>query len=424
MTSLAERLRRLDRSPAAERPAVSPELRLRLDRVLGAPRPAVPPPPAASRTGDSRLVDRVVPGRRAATPAGPVYVADWLAPAGQNHGRFAVARLARVPSPVRALFPDLLAGVDDPGDLAFLDTETTGLAGGTGTVAFLVGVGRWRAGRDGFEVVQLFLEDLDREAALLDELARLLGGVRCLVTYNGARYDLPLLQTRCALHRRPWPLEAVPHLDLLPPARALWRHGHPDCRLVTLEAGVLGFQRTGDVPGAEIPAVYRSFLARGADERIGRVFHHNRLDLLSLAGLLWAAGDAARGTDPRAAVGAGLLHARAGRADAAVAALEQGLRAPLPRARRLRALRELAAAYKAGAAWGRAVAAWDELHRLDPADPRPVEEAAKALEHRLGDPAGALARVTRALEDAPLSPRDRERLERRRRRLAGKGGRG
>jgi uncharacterized protein YprB with RNaseH-like and TPR domain len=318
----------------------------------------------------------------------------------------------------RDLFPEHLAGVEHLHQIAFLDTETTGLAGGAGTIPFLVGVGRWHPDHtQGFRIVQLFLEELHREAALLQLLSHELDGVRCLVTYNGAAYDLPLLQNRHVLCREPWPLSGVAHLDLLPPARTLWAARHPDCRLGTLEASLLGFERHGDVPGAEIPPLYRAFLSGGATQRLADVFQHNRDDILSLAGLLAAAGDAGREPSGATALGVGLLHSRRGRDEPARPALESALRADLSHRQRYRALKELSVAHKRAGRWAEALGLWCEMRSLDPGDPYPVVEAAKALEHHLGDPGAALTVVAEALIAGLWIPRDREELEHRQRRL-------
>ena len=404
MSRLADRLRRIGRTGSAPRT----KLRERLHRAW--------PPPA--RSGRRTPLERLVAGERVDTPAGPVLRVERTVPAGRNHGRLPVARLAELPLPaLREIFPEELGPVADAREIAFLDTETTGLAGGAGTVAFLVGVGRWDPGAGGFRVVQLFLEDLDREAALLHALARELHGTRCLVTFNGRGFDVPLLETRHVLARAPWPLAGVPHLDILPPCRTLWRSSHPDCRLATLEAGVLGFRRRGDVPGSQIPTAYLRHL-RGEDAgAVPAVFLHNRLDIVSLAGLLWAAGEASKSPRGSTACGVGLLHARRRRHDRAREALESGLAGRLGRAERLRALRELGAVLKAQGMWARALEVWAEMRRLDPGALLPVEEAAKALEHRLGDPAGALGIVEGALSHPWWPPRDREALEHRRARL-------
>ncbi len=412
MTDLKGRLARLGPSGQGQPPAEpAAALRARLDRLLGPGRVvAAVDLPAPAR---APLATRVA-GHRVDTPAGSTFVAAWTAPADHRHGRLPAAELGDLPWPGgHALFPEALAAVDAPEQVAFLDTETTGLAGGAGTVPFLVGVGRWHPERAGFRVVQLFLEDLDREAALLEALADELRGVRCVVTYNGRGFDLPLLENRHVLTRRPWPLASASHLDLLPPARTLWRHGHADCRLSTLEASVLGYRRVGDVPGAEIPAVYADYLRRGATERLAAVFRHNRDDLLSLAGLLWAAAQPGQ----REALGVGLLHARGGRNRQAVGFLERGLGERLPREARTRALKALVLARKRAGQWDEALAACADLRRLAPGDPLGVVAAAVILEHRVGRRAEALALVEAALAAGPWPPGDRAALERRLRRL-------
>jgi uncharacterized protein YprB with RNaseH-like and TPR domain len=421
--SVGERLRRLDRRPeqaGPEGPPRSgrlPELRERLDRLLGAG--AVISGAEVEARGPARArrpVEGIVEGRRVETASGTTFLCETLFPADHTHGRLPVSELGTLPAGAARLFPEDLGHVGRAEEIAFLDTETTGLAGGAGTVAFLVGVARWSP--VGFRVTQLFLEDLDREGALLDALAEILAGVECLVTYNGRPYDVPILENRHILNARTWPLAGGRHLDLLPASRTLWRAGHTDCRLTTLERGVLGHVRRGDIPGAEIPAVYTGYLRRGADHRLGVVFEHNRLDLLSLAGLLWAAARAAEGHGEKTGAGVGILHARRGRREEARCALEACLEEELPRDVRARALRELSLAHKAAGRWEPALELWAELRSLCPAgDPFPHEEAAKALEHRLADPAGALVVVEEALRRGPWAPADREAFERRRRRL-------
>lgn len=420
--NLTDRLRRLDRGgvpeSAPEKSGRATELRQRLDRLLGAG--AVVTAVEVERSPTRRLrrpVGEVVEGRHAVTPSGETFLSETLAPASQVHGRLPVQELEALPGGARRLFPETLSDVERPEEIAFVDTETTGLAGGAGTVPFLIGVARW--GGEGFGTTQIFLEDLDREAAQLDAFAAALAGVRCVVTYNGGAYDVPLLENRHVLNRMPCALASCVHLDLLPAARTLWRPRHPDCRLVTLERGVLGYERRGDIPGAQIPAVYTSYLRRGADRELAAVFEHNRLDLLSLAGLLWAAGRAADGhREEGSSAAVGLIHARRGRREEARRALEAGLEDELPHPTRLRALRELALTHRAAGRSREALATLSELRALAPrGDPFPYEEAAKTLEHRLGDLDAALALTEEALSRGPWAARDREALEHRRRRL-------
>ncbi len=170
-----------------------------------------------------------------------------------------------------------------PADVLFLDTETTGLAGGTGTHAFLVGVGYFVRGE--FILRQFFMRSPGEETALLEELRDLLDRFRLLVTFNGKSFDWPLLDTRFLLHG--YRLEfGFDHLDLLHPARRIWKHRLASCSLTSLEQGVFGVWRQGDVPGYLIPQLYFDYLRDGDARRLSPVFSHNREDIVTLARLL------------------------------------------------------------------------------------------------------------------------------------------
>src|SRR5881397_1854418 len=190
-----------------------------------------------------RRIETGRPPRLAVPPADQVLGGELVeAVAGPLDLLSAVARAA---APAR-----------DPRGLLFLDTEATGLAGGTGTYAFLVGVGHLDGDR--FIVEQYFMRDFDEEPALLAALVPLLEQAAGVVTFNGSAFDLPLLETRFVLARRRWP-PRLPHLDLLRPARRVFAPRCADCRLTTLEREVLGLEREDDVSGALIPALYFDF---------------------------------------------------------------------------------------------------------------------------------------------------------------------
>jgi len=215
---------------------------------------------------------------------------------------------ACAPSPraVRLLAPDAPEEAAEPSQWLFLDTETTGLAGGTGTYAFLVGVAWWDAG--GLAVEQFFMRDHTEEHSLLLELARRLAERRTLVTFNGKSFDWPLLETRYAMTRAITPRAPTAHLDLLHPARQLWRLRLGSVRLPELERHVLappdtsgssglarhgglalrsglGWNRGRDIPAELIPQVYFDFLRGGPPEPLVGVFRHNQMDLRGLAAL-------------------------------------------------------------------------------------------------------------------------------------------
>ncbi|HEU4693985.1 MAG TPA: ribonuclease H-like domain-containing protein, partial [Vicinamibacterales bacterium] len=209
----------------------------------------------------------------------------------------------------------LLAGVPCGGNLLFVDLETTGLAGGAGSYAFLVGCGWFERGR--FHIRQFLLSSFASERALLEAVSELAGTVDAVVTYNGKSFDLPLIETRYALNRVPTPFDGMPHVDMLHHARRLW-HGDDDRhRLSSLESSLLGHEREGDVPGFEIPSRYFHFVRTGDARPLGAVFEHNRRDLLSLALLMSRAAQlldegVTAATTAREALGIGRLYERSG----------------------------------------------------------------------------------------------------------------
>ncbi len=179
--------------------------------------------------------------------------------------------------------PEVMRGV------RLLDCETTGLAGGAGTLAFLIGVARFED--DGALIVdQLLMPSPADEPELLDRLAARLAGGTLLVTFNGRSFDGPLLRTRHVMARRPpGALASLPHLDLLPLARRLWRGRGENCRQLTLERTVLGVHREDDVPGAMAPAAYAALLQTGDATAVEGIVRHNRDDVVGMTALLAAA---------------------------------------------------------------------------------------------------------------------------------------
>jgi uncharacterized protein YprB with RNaseH-like and TPR domain len=181
------------------------------------------------------------------------------------------ATLAQDPALARLRFSDLL----------FIDTETTGLSGGTGTLVFLVGIGYFEG--ECFVVKQYFLRSPADELALLIALEADAARRRGLVSFNGRSFDIPLLETRYILNRQRPPFTGAPHLDLLPAARRLWRDSLDSCSLGSLEGSVLGVRRDqADVPGGLIPIIYRDYLRSGNAIEMPRIFYHNQIDVLSM----------------------------------------------------------------------------------------------------------------------------------------------
>jgi uncharacterized protein YprB with RNaseH-like and TPR domain len=168
--------------------------------------------------------------------------------------------------------------------LLHFDTETTGLAGGTGTRAFMIGAADWIDGR--FRIRQLTITSMAAETAMLRTFAGWLSDDTVLVSYNGKCYDAPLLATRYRLARLANPMHGLAHLDLLHPVRLRWKGIWENCRLATAERQLIGVVREDDLPGAEAPAAWLTYLKGGSAANLRRVAHHNAQDLKSLAGVL------------------------------------------------------------------------------------------------------------------------------------------
>jgi uncharacterized protein len=260
--------------------------------------------------------------------------------------------------------PEGPASIRDPGQWLFLDTETTGLAGGTGTYAFLVGVGWWEAGR--FVVEQYFMRDHGEEPSLLAGLLDRMRERRVLVTFNGKSFDWPLLQTRYRMTRAGTVAEPEAHLDLLHPARRLWRLSLGSVALTQLETHVLGFDRGGDIPSETIPQRYFDFIRGAPPEAISEVFHHNRMDLCGLAFLALRilrilADPENSGCCPTELFGISRLLGQRGRDESAERMYRKAVEGGLPEAALRIAQRELALLARRRRDYGYSNAQWEKL---------------------------------------------------------------
>ena len=238
------------------------------------------PPKPKSRYG----IDSVVTGAFRPTALGDVFVAEQAYTIDYRHGLSSLN--CSFPISVISQWSGDARICDLPlSEFAFLDTETSGLSGGTGTYAFLVGVARFVDGQ--FLLQQFFMRDPAEESALLEGLANFLAPCKALVTFNGKAFDAPLLTTRYSMHRIPIPYRDFSHLDLLPLARRLWRDRLPSRALKYLEENILGLTRsTDEVPGYEIPWLYFDYLRTGDARPLGGVFYHNAMDVVAMAALL------------------------------------------------------------------------------------------------------------------------------------------
>lgn len=292
-------------------------------------------------------------------------------------------------------------------DFVFLDTETTGLSGGTGTYAFLIGVGRYRAG--GFHLAQYFMRDPTEEPAQLYALEEFIGSSEALVTYNGKAFDIPLLTTRYITHGWQSPFSNHIHLDLLHIARRLWRDRLPSRTLGNIEFRILGASRTEqDVPGWMIPQMYFDYLRSGDASPLRSVFYHNAMDILSLAALfsfLSEMLDDSTDTTRYHAIdliALGKLFEDLGDLDRAVELYMAGLDLELPESAFLEAVTHLAFIHKKQDNAEQALPLWKIA-----ASHRHIEshiELAKLFEHRLRDYREALYWTQTAIELVQSSP--------------------
>ncbi|HEY4721984.1 MAG TPA: ribonuclease H-like domain-containing protein, partial [Anaerolineae bacterium] len=262
---------------------MSTDIRDRL-RKLGVHKGAAHVTPKPKRTLHAGL-EALIDGEVIETDYGPIFVHTERYAPDHAHGRYALgAALSQSPS----IAAQLAALDNDEIDLrraAFIDTETTGLAGGTGTLAFLIGVGAFDPD-NAFTVRQYFLRSPAEEPAALLHLADWLDQFDAVVSFNGRGFDLPLLQTRFTLQRLRPRILTAPHLDLLTPARRVWRNRLESCRLSSLEDHILDVHRDqADVPGFLIPQLYFDYLRTGDAGEMPRVLYHNTYDILSMVTL-------------------------------------------------------------------------------------------------------------------------------------------
>ncbi|MSV34064.1 MAG: hypothetical protein EXQ47_00490 [Bryobacterales bacterium] len=395
-------------------------LRQRLAKVMESSQGPRETPVFQGVSANSFPAREALPGQEIETGLGKHYETETFYARHRRHGSAAIGSLAELPHDLlETISGGAIRGVP-PAEWAFLDTETTGLAGGTGTCAFLVGVGRITP--EGFRVRQFFMRDYGEEASMLSALASHLEPCRVLITYNGRTFDQPLLETRYRLNRARPPFTRMEHLDLLFGSRRLWKLRYESCRLIQLEQQVLGFERQGDVAGAMIPSIYFDYVRTGEMARLLPVFQHNVLDIVTLACLTgivpYAFKDPATAPLRHGSEMAGIARwlRDAGELEQACSLFRRAVDAGLPDAILFRTLWDIAALERKLARDPAALAVWNDLAGCrNPFRIRALEELAKHHEHRTKDRALALDLTRRALSLEP-SAALRKREERLRKR--------
>ncbi len=328
---LTSRLRSVVRPNPAAQPATG-----------APPRPELTYEPDDGRRYEAQVdLDRVADvlgGRLLTTTFGRCLAIDRRYESDRWHGDVQIGDCELVDfESLRLLDAGIAPDRDNPAPrTVFIDLETTGLSGGAGTVAFLVGCAYFDAGA--LQVRQFLLSSFTAERALLSAAAELFEAADLIVTYNGKTFDVPMMETRWAFHRMPAPLDEVPHFDMLHPARRLWRSRSTltddgGCRLTTLERMLLNLRREGDVDGFEIPGRFFQFLRTGDARPLEPVLEHNRLDLVSLAAVTSRALRLAGGGEPACrdgieALAVGRVLERGGALDRAEACYRRATEAP------------------------------------------------------------------------------------------------
>ena len=228
-------------------------------------------------------IESLLEGQLKETPYGETFVVETHYGHSHQHGSEQLAFTAPVEMVAAWARDERIASTQSEA-FAFLDTETTGLAAGSGTYAFLVGVGRFE--NDGFHLAQFFLRDPIEEPALLAALEEFLAPAKSMVTFNGKAFDIPILEARYITNAAPSPLNELAHIDMLHLARRIWKNRLPSRTLVYLEQHILRETRSeDDVPGWMIPGLYLDYIRSGDARPLKGVFYHNAMDILSMAAL-------------------------------------------------------------------------------------------------------------------------------------------
>ena len=384
--SLKDRLTRLTGDPPGssgdQRENGISELRMKLERALHRRERMIQAPVLTPKRAVTPL-EHVVRGEEVRTPQGSFFLSRSVIAGDHLHGHSRICDAACANANAVAF----LAGLQMTQNLClsgglFLDSETTGLSGGTGTFPFLIGLGWFE--QDAFVTCQLFARDFSEEAAMLRYLGELASGKRFLVTFNGKAYDVNLLVARFILNRCQDTLSAMLHIDLLHPSRRLLAHRMENARLSTIEKEILGVERDGDLPGPEIPQRYFDWLRVRDGRLMEDVFAHNKFDIISMASLAKYLSDLSEDQKEHTHDGdllklARLMHER-GEIEKAKSILQ-----PLLSSHRADvatdARQTLSMIHKRSRRWDAAVEIWQELLASDPYNFFAAEELAKFYEH-------------------------------------------
>jgi len=354
-----------------------------------------------------KRLEELIPGDYVNTHFGDIYRARATYPLDYVHGASVIGEYFQVHAD-RLM---TLGKVEYAGDILlrdalFFDTEASGLSGGTGTYAFMIGLGYFQGDR--FVVDQLFVDSYAREEGMLDLLRAYLKEASLLVSFNGKSFDVNLMETRYAMHGQSSPFDVVPHLDLLHPSRNLWDLTLENCKLQTLECEILEFTRDNDTPGEEVPGIYFDFIRTGDPTEIAGVFEHNKLDIVSLVGvttMLEQNFHEVRSIPKENGLtmfSRGRIYERQSKPDQALECYKKALDGPVSKNRRLSILSRMALLEKRRGNWEGAIHLWEkQIGDMVIFTLEPYEELAKYYEHQVRDYGKAADIVNAALDQVP-----------------------
>ena len=370
-------------------------------------------------------LESLIAGEEMETPQGKFFCSRNNIHASDFHGHARIGDLALVSMEAAAFLSSADVKALSIEDGLFIDTETTGLSGGTGTFPFLIGLG-WFENRS-FVTCQLFSRDFSEEPAMLDYLKKIASDRQFLVSFNGKAYDLNLLTTRYILNRFQDVFSGMPHIDLLHPSRRIYSQRLENSKLATLEANVLGVKRENDIPGQEIPQRYFDWLRRRDGQLIEDIFRHNRIDIVSMASLLKHLTDVVEGGPDTAyahhadLLSVAKLHYDRGDLETAGRLFEPLLDSDQPGIAQ-NARRSLSLIHKKRNQWDDAASIWRKMLADDHYDVFAAIEMAKWHEHHAREFGPAVEIVRRILDykGSQLNEPDRLAMAHRLRRLLDK----
>ncbi|MFQ5825535.1 MAG: ribonuclease H-like domain-containing protein, partial [bacterium] len=347
-------------------------------------------------------IDKVIEGKYEDSPYGVYFCRYKKFPLDYFHGSVQISSYLDKSSRLLSLIGKSLEfdGVDLRKTI-FVDTETTGLSGGSGICAFLVGVGYFT--EEYFCLAQFFMNDFNEEKALLHQFNQFIKKNNILISFNGKCFDLPLLVSRNIYHQMKLPVTDILHLDLLFTVRRLWKHKLPDCTLGTVESLVLGNIRNGDISSYLIPELYFEYLRNKDVRPLKAIFYHNQQDILSLVALATKAcqmfeNPIEESDGAKEILSMGKVYERLAKFKDSLELYNQFFEKASERTDRRELLFQMAYNYKKIKNWSKAASIWKQCVSNHNFHPIPFIELAKYFEHKEKNYSKALAIVERALK--------------------------